>query len=412
MTTVTTPFTPFVEVHPGDLITAFDWNAVLVEVNSLESRVAKLEAAGVTVTPGAPQITDHSPHGDFVNPGRLTLIGTGFAVPSTGNTIQFDGIDQQIAFIQGSDDKTLVFDIPALTPLPKDVSVSVRTSGGTSNAISVHMVAPVVAVTGLMSISKVVQNLPAVGKGTTFEFLITTSTEPPETPVTFSLSPSYSNANGSSVAAWSKPAVTIFVDESGQPLADSKVTILTGQPTTVGMKIDPPTGAKTVDLALHASADNSDDIRLTQTSGAISIEIGQPYKDNPNAPTFNLTGSGVNVHQTDVDGVEVWVVDHGADDAEIDFDAVLAVGGDYTFDASIEPADAVWGFVNSQQHVGPSSAPKATKGSTQALTIDLVNKATSATAKTWTVNVVATKTTTDTESGPFSSTFSFLIGIG
>jgi hypothetical protein len=397
---------PFTHVEPGDLITSFDWNAVIDELNSLEARVTTLEVGAVS--PTAPHITGYTPAGDFVDPGRLTLTGNNFDVPVSGNTVNLDGLHLS-TFVFGSDDQNLTFDVSPLAGLPKDVQVSVQNSHGLSNVITIHMKAPDVVLTGTADIAKVVQNLPAVqiGSATTFIFLVHSVTNGP---ITFSLAANYSSVNGASASAWA--GATTFVDpNTSNPFANSKVTINSGQATPIGVRVVPPAGAVSAQLALHISPDNSTDSRLTQTSAAIPITIGQPYQDNPNAPSFTVSGSGVVVKKVTIDHQDIWQVKHGATGALIKLAAVYGAGGNYTFDATITGTGGVFAFSDPSEHVSPPSVTAAVRGHTQQLTVSVDNTAASATSDTWLVTVTANKTNSDGDSGPFASSFSFLIGL-
>lgn len=112
-----------------------------------------------------------------------------------------------------------------------------------------------------------------------------------------------------------------------------------------------------------------------------------------------------------VGNLDIWQVQHGVSGALIKLQMLYAAGGDYSFSGSIDSPGAVWSFNDPTQTVSPPSVTGALKTKVQQLTVSLNNTATAATSQTWMLTVVAQKTNTDGDSGPFSSSFSFPIGI-
>src|SRR5688500_14845798 len=109
--------------QPGDLIPSDEWNLISAAVASLEARVATLEARPNTGL--APVVTGRDPVGDVAVGSRLTLLGRNFIQPADQNTVTL-GAASIRAFLSGSDDEHLIFQIPdSFGGLEQNVQVAV-----------------------------------------------------------------------------------------------------------------------------------------------------------------------------------------------------------------------------------------------------------------------------------------------
>lgn len=395
-------------VEPGDLIKADDWNSILEELTALEARIATIEAS--LGPQDRPQITGRIPAGAFESPGRLTLLGSNFEVPLKGNTVLFDGLDllahdaHVSPFILDSDDTKLVFEFPEFSGLPRTVTIAVRTRAGLSNSIEVPVTDRKEPVRGTTTIRKEPQNIHAVQAHTTLSYLLH-AVSVSNVPVKFSFAPSYNNPKGSTLAAWEK-SKTRIVDEDGNELTDP-VTIESAQTTRIGVRLEPPSPRGSVEIGFSATAVNSDDIRLTETSPLVPITLGKPYKDNPDAPTMRIKDSPDAVEV--LDGFQsVWRVKHGTPKANIPLNVTFAAPGDYAFEAKIIGIDGFWRL---QEHaVQPPTLAQVVVPFAKDFSIFVANLAEAATTEKWTLEITATwKQPGKREESQSKS--SFLIGI-
>src|SRR5205823_1859720 len=126
------------QVRPGELITAELINQILAELESLEVRVTKLEAGGVTTAPTPVDITDLLPHGPLHVDEELTIVGKNFLSPPENNDVSVAGVHIGGSLFKFSSDKEhLIFNIPPVTnlaSLSQPVTVEVRNKNGSDSA--------------------------------------------------------------------------------------------------------------------------------------------------------------------------------------------------------------------------------------------------------------------------------------
>jgi hypothetical protein len=125
---------------PGDLITADFFSAILDDLSAIEARVAKLELAPAdgTPAPGAPVLLGTDPTGTVFAEQLLTLLGKNFS-PIAQAHVKFGG-DTVSKFAPGSDDKHLIFPVPAAFGQASGsppVAITVETPQGTSTTLSI-----------------------------------------------------------------------------------------------------------------------------------------------------------------------------------------------------------------------------------------------------------------------------------
>jgi hypothetical protein len=395
-------------VLPGGLIKSDDWNKIINELNSLETRVAALEAITPPPPPDAPVITGRSPSGDIVVPSRLTIFGRNFITPPMHqNFVSIAGVTLD-EFVAGSDDTHLIVDLPDFggSP-PSSAPLTVSNRKGTSNAIQVGMHAPVIVPMGITDVTKVTQNLGQIDadKKYTFMFQIAATLNVPET---YEVSASYLNVQGATVGDWQTN--TRLVDDSATTIPSSQVTVSTGHPARVGVEVKVPTGATSVELGVHARSLHND-AQLSTTSPLIPITVGQPFADNPNAPTFLLpgypTGAGIPIRKKTVNDVDVIQISFGQS-APIAVDLGLRLAGTYTFSAAIDNPGSLWALTTPASPVDP---PGVTVGGPQSETVNIgvTSHATAVTSELHDMVLTATKTTGGAVD--FSTQFRFPIGV-
>jgi hypothetical protein len=398
-------------VLTGGLIKSEDWNKVIDELNSLETRVTSLEAEGPeTPSEGAPAITGRSPTGDIVVPSRLTVFGHNFITPPDNqNTLSIAGLDFT-HFVPGSDDSHLIVDLPSFggSP-PSSASLKVHNRNGTSNAITVAMHAPVIVPTGTTDVTKVPQNLGTIDEDKKYTFMFQVGASLENGPETYQVSATYLNSQGVSSGDWDD--ATRLVNDSGTEIPSSEVLVNTGNPAKVGVEVTVPHGATSVELAVHAESLHND-AQLSNTSNLITISVGDPYVDNANAPTFILdnypTGPTIPIRKRTIGGVDVIEISFGKT-AQISVEAGLRLAGRYTFSAAIDNPGTLWQL---SPPAAPVDPPGVTVGSPQGetLAIGVKSNATAVTTELRDLVLTATKLAPG-GSVDFSTQFRFPIGV-
>jgi hypothetical protein len=278
-------------VRPGDLITAAAFNHLIDGYDDLLQRVIALE--GQIVQPGTGVTVQ--PLGHSVEVGdEITVIGTHFAQPVALNVVMF-GTTRITQFNPGTDDHHLVFNVPPVTGLPRDVTFSVTNSTG-----SASMQITVLATTNPVPIgSLVISPVPTspgviqVGQTFTFPFTVDSQTNIPET---YSLVVLYNQVVGSTPNAWSQ--ATSIRNQSNQSITG--VTVANGSPVTVNVRVTVPAGATRANLTLQALSQHAPSDPLLNTSSMLSIVVGQaPVVSDPRVSFEQLLVAPANRLQND-----------------------------------------------------------------------------------------------------------------
>lgn len=398
-------------VSPGDLIKAEIWSDMIDELIALDARVAALEAIEPIPEPMKPQLTGRSPTGDIAVPSRLTVFGRNFINPPNGqNTLSIAGLDFT-QFVPGSNDTQLMVDLPDFggSP-PSSAQVVVSNRNGSSNPLPVQMHAVVQVPTGITDVTKVTQNLATIEVGKKYTFVFQVAATLAHGPETYEVAAAYMNAQGASASAWN--SATRLVDESGTTIPSSRVLVNTGNPAKVGVEVTVPNGATSVELAVHAESLHND-AQLSTTSPLITVVVGQPYTDNPNAPTFILnsypTGPAVPIRKKTIGGVDVVQVSFGKS-AQISVDVGLRLAGTYTFSASIDNPGTLWALDPVASPIDPPGATVVSPQS-QRVVIGVKNTATSVVSDLHDLALTASKLTGAGGNVEFSTQFRFPIGV-
>jgi hypothetical protein len=328
----------FDPVEPGDLITAALMNRLFTAVESLAVRVEELEGGGGATPVNAPAISSRIPTGEVPVGSQLTLLGRNFLIPSDQNTVSMGSVTIN-QFLPFSSETTLSFSVPNLFPsLPADVPVTVTNRNGTSIPVTVR-------VTPLVQIPhgevKVVDTTPNLG------VIETVDTRPAGYNLTFTVSPHttlaetyefsvvYTNVTGASLAAWQ-------VTPSGPQVITNE------SPRTATVHVAVPTGATSVDMALHVRSLHNN-TELSTSSDVVHLVIGQaPEVSHPGVtftlePVFNPAPSDTARAATinGLAGYEVKFNGSGTLPVTAHFDAP-ATAGLYRFTAQVEQTGGLW----------------------------------------------------------------------
>ena len=99
---------PLLNVNPGDLIKAEDWNTLVAAINALDGRVAELESGGGD---RAPKITQVLPGGTVTAGDTINIFGSNFDFSQGGHSVFF-GNARAESFFAGSSNTLLIVRIP------------------------------------------------------------------------------------------------------------------------------------------------------------------------------------------------------------------------------------------------------------------------------------------------------------
>ncbi|MFD9100231.1 hypothetical protein ACFVZN_04055 [Streptomyces virginiae] len=343
----------FDRVEPGELITASFVNRILGQLERMQAEIDEIKGTDKNI----PVITGRSPLGDITVPSELTLIGRNFLIPVNQNTVTIDGTVSITGFLVGSNDTRLIFAVPQnIAGLPKDVEVKVTNRYG-SDSTTVRLV-PDQTPVGQMLITDNTADLgEAVQTGHTylFTFQLDSQTNIAET---YTVTPRFTNAQGSSVSAWQTGAVLV---------GSSPVTIRPGAPTTVGVRVTVPAGASSVDFAIGVAAQHSTDPRLNRTSAVRTLAVGQPQKPSDSRTTLTLADIGPlvdNVRKASIDGnegIEIRYNTRGQIPVRVQF----SVTGTYRYEAEIENPGGLWQLGSPQPSVSEGTADQFTRVTTE-----------------------------------------------
>lgn len=317
-------------VRPGDLITSAAFNHLVDGYDDLLQRVIWLEGqigqtgSGVTL----------QPLGHAVEVGdEITVIGTNFAEPIGLNVVMF-GTTRITQFNPGTDDRHLVFNVPAVTALPRDVTFSVTNPNGTAS-----MQITVLATTNPVPVgSLVITPVPTnpgnilVGQQYVFPFTIDSQTNIPET---YSLAVLYNQVVGSTPTAWSQ--ATSIRNQSNQPIAS--VMVANGSPVTVNVRVTVPAGATSAALTLLAMSQHAPGDPLLNASSILPLVIGQaPAVSDPRVHFEQLLVAPPNRLQNDATLGQVIRTPVGAETL-VRVTASFDVAGTYSFSGRAVPED-------------------------------------------------------------------------
>jgi hypothetical protein len=134
------------KVNPGDLIKSQQWNAIVDALNDLTLRVTALESSTGAKTVSIISVkSDTSP----IRIGsRVTVTGTGFAVPAALNNVTIGTTTiNPASFTFASDATHLIFDVPPIPGLsPGGTLVTITVTNGNGSGSGQFMLSPLQAV--------------------------------------------------------------------------------------------------------------------------------------------------------------------------------------------------------------------------------------------------------------------------
>lgn len=385
-------------VRPGDLITAELMTDLLKKIGELEGRVVKLEGSVVAQIDVVIDALAPAPSTNLRVGDTLTVSGEGFTRPATTNIVTLGGTLIEI-FRGDSSDTQLIFTIPPVANLPRDVTLTVANRNGGDTTAPFTLYPRVELPQGDVRVDADLSAVgkPEVGKPFRVWFLLTPELDPSER---FQIAPDFLEAIGTAGAA-SWRANTTLIDQAGKAL-NAVVKLEHGNAQTVGLEIKPPTGAQRVTLVLSLKALTNE--ALTTSSDPITITIGQDQPvSNPNT-TFELEefGGASKGKIATIDGKETVLIPFKGS-ATVRLEAHFTIGGTYIFSHQLDSkgAEQYW-------TVGPVSPSESeeTAGSSQAIGFSLTSKAErpagDAHPEDASVVIKATRTTTD-DHGQFES---------
>jgi hypothetical protein len=262
------------QVRPGELITAELINQILAELESLESRVTKLEASGTVVMPNQPVIiTGLQPSGPVPMQSELQIMGRNFSLPSA-NIVTIDGVPVR-QFKTGSSDTLLILDVPLIAGVTNQgKTVTLTLSNPLGFAQTSMVIVPAVQTTPTGSLFVTLSQSPTepqllAGQSFTFVFAVRAFTNMEEV---FNLTPIVSTG-------W--PAA--IVDQGSTPITPVEIRIPKSDPpigTTrdvrVRVTIPADTPPNTTAQLRLAVASKLNPTGLNITSGGDTITVGQP----------------------------------------------------------------------------------------------------------------------------------------
>lgn len=136
----------YTEVRPGEIISSDLINYILDELENLEERVATLETGGLPSD--QVQITGFDPPNQVEAGQLLSILGTNFVFPPSGNTVTIDSTPIT-SFRPDSTSIELKFIVPASLVVPeggKNFRITVSNSKGSDDKL--YRILPAVPATG------------------------------------------------------------------------------------------------------------------------------------------------------------------------------------------------------------------------------------------------------------------------
>jgi hypothetical protein len=374
--------------RPGDLITADFANELITAIEALTQRVSTLEQAQGTVT-----ITGIS--GSLRIGGQIRVMGSNFEVPARFNTVTLDNL-QIVSFSPGTDDSNLIFNIPQISGVPREVTLTISNRNGTASWRFTVLPAQQ-TVTGELIITELDDDhgLIEVGQTYTFRFRLTSQTNVAED---YLVAARYSAAVGAPATAWQE--ATVIVNPDQQPI--ESIRIAPRSPVVVGVQVTILPTAESVNLALQVNSVSSpSDPLLNRTSNPISIEVGEEVETSHPFISFDalqVAGQGRLVLGDPVLG-EVIEVDSGRE-AFVRVTAEFELGGVYTYSTSILPETPdIW-----QAAVAFPSPPTSNEepGGEQDIVVSLNHSGSSSPGPSCMLEIRATRVSAD-PTGQFAS---------
>lgn len=328
------------QVRPGELITAELINQILAELESLQVRVTRLEATGSSTGTSplpTPVITEVRPSEVQIR-HQVEVLGRDFPDPVDEGTADVDGA-RILRYISTSPTR-LVFEIPpTISPLPKDVDVTVR-NGGRSGKSRIRVIPERVIPEGRIVIADKTPELGTilVGRPFTFVFELDSQTTIPED---YRLEVRYTDAVGTATLAdWSRGTTLTLLTGRAVPIP---MTIARLSPVRVNVNITIPAGATSVNMALRAVSVNND-AALTTASTSLPIRVGSSQTVNDHRIQFVIVDLGpfANARKATIDGLQgVEVAFRNAEDLAVN--AHFDVAGTYAYSVLIESNEAgIW----------------------------------------------------------------------
>jgi hypothetical protein len=349
--------TPTNHVEPGDLITAEFMNQLIDEVNSLDSRLALLEAApGGGTSTGPPTLTSRSPSGDLQVGDLLTLNGRNFA-PLQNARVRL-GSATISSFNPGSDGDRLVFAVPASagTTFPLNTTVTVQTPQGSSNALSVRINERPVTTAGAVYVDDQTPPMGTVVADQDYPVQWRVRSET-TAPVQYAFSLLFSDVDpASSLAEW----------QSAATLSPTSREVGATTPATVSGTVKIPSGANRAMVRFRAA---SEDGLFVAVSAPILLEEGASITSDPRIqlllsvpqPDTNPDGQANNVTvRTEAGGRQTVLVPRG----QLGYVQVLVNFHDtgphpatYKFAGAFEGDDHGWTIGNARPRQLTQNAP-------------------------------------------------------
>jgi hypothetical protein len=332
------------QVRPGELITAELINQILAELESLELRLAKVEATccGPTETEPDIVITDWQPHDKVQLRHRLDVTGENF--PTSLNEGSVDVGGRAVTLFLAVSATALSFEIPP-TVTPGNNLMTIR-KGTRSASATIKVVEEDVIPKGELFVNDVT---PAGGKFEankpfTFVFELDSQTIPDED---YTLAVNFSDVTGSTatIQTWKNNTKLQLV--SGSPVP-SPVRLGPNQKLRVNAIVTIP-AASSANMALQVSSVNAPaDAKLNKSSGAIKIVAGAAPQANDPRTTFTIgtIGAALPARKATIDGLQGVEIVYAASPT-FPVNANFVKAGVYEFKAELENADPTnWNVVS------------------------------------------------------------------
>jgi len=242
-------------VHPGELITATDWNDLVAALDALDGRVADLESGG-SKTP--PRIAQVLPTGPRTVGDEIRIYGSNFDFRSGGHSVFF-GTTRAITFLGGSSDTVLIVRIPDAVEGATEVGTAMTLTVGnlvstTTQSITIKSL-PVVTHGGvLFSFAGTRPSAtPTANAPFFYDFsLVSTASEDLTVTITPTIEVILPLPGG--VADPGLPALLDVIDAGGTVRPDRQISLLEGATKTISLRLRLPVGVNGLRYSLSAVA--------------------------------------------------------------------------------------------------------------------------------------------------------------